>query len=434
MNKIYKDNKGTALLVALLVMGVLISIGLSLSTLIVRELSITKDFLSAGKSYYAAESGIEMALYGLNTELPGWQITEDSDGDGYPDYKEYSVFEDIKGSYALDNRCKSYPCLEGYDASLLGDGGYFRGFYDVLDQNESIQIPLFIADNQAGEEPKQVRGFTVEFYAAFEKNDLNFNLESIPSWDILRWKLYGIKTYGGNEKITESISDFTAFALIKAGEDDETINTNSIKPSWFGSKRCDDINERDTDEIKCVLYHFSGYTTGITEGQIAQSFTGVCPNTTAREYYEYSGSDLESRKLESEDIHYCYSIDEFLKDHQFNYLTLTNLINPSVFKSTVGKIDLASRIYFRIEFDDAGPGGSSAGPDSTNQVVRSIADITAKGSSGDTKQSINVQIKRGSFMPVFNFSLYSTYTKKEHDCEYWQADGECEKKPNENEE
>lgn len=419
MNKIYKDNKGTALLVALLVMGVLISIGLSLSTLIVRELSITKDFLSAGKSYYAAESGIEMALYGLNTELPGWQITEDNDGDGYPDYKEYSVFEDIKGSYALDNRCKSYPCLEGYDASLLEGGGYFRGFYDVLDQNESIQIPLFIADNQAVGGVKQVRGFTVEFYAAFKPDDLNFDDGSIPGWDILRWKLYGIKEYG-IENITESISDFTAFSLLKAlGKDDDAINTNSQKPSWFGSKDCDDIKERDTDEIKCEPYDFSGYITGITEGQIAQSFTGVCPNTTAREYYEYSGSDLESRKLESEGIHHCYSIDEFLKQHNYNYLTLTNLMNPSVFKGNVDK-DFASRIYFRVEFDDDAGSG-----DYTNQVVRSIADITAKGSSGDTKQSINVQIKRGSFMPVFNFSLYSTYTEEEHDCEYWQADGEC---------
>ena len=99
-------------------------------------------------------------------------------------------------------------------------------------------------------------------------------------------------------------------------------------------------------------------------------------------------------------------------------------MNASVFNEGVDR-DLASRIYFRVEFDDENASGITD-VDSTNEVVRSIADITANGFSGDTKQSINVQIKRGSFMPVFNFSLYSTFTESGHNCEYWQADEDCE--------
>ena len=73
MKKLIKDIKGTALLVALLVMGVLVAIGLALSSLVFRELVITKEFLDAGRAYYTAESGVEIALYAIENHLPGWQ-------------------------------------------------------------------------------------------------------------------------------------------------------------------------------------------------------------------------------------------------------------------------------------------------------------------------------------------------------------------------
>ena len=113
----------------------------------------------------------------------------------------------------------------------------------------------------------------------------------------------------------------------------------------------------------------------------------------------------------------CYSIKAFLGAHRLNYLTLTNLINPAVFNDGLDK-DANSRLYYRVElFTENGAG----------QTVREVADLTANGYSGDSKQSINVQIKRGSFMPVFNFSLYSTYKSNKdegdgdgvHDWDYW---------------
>ncbi len=408
MKKLLKDIKGTALLVSLLVMGVLVSIALSLSALIFRELMITKDFLNSGIAYYVAESGTEIALYALEYNLAGWEPINLAD-DGSVEY----LVNELKGSYILDNRCKAYPCFDGYEGT-----NDLSQYYAVLDQNESIHIPLFVVE---GGVEIPVGDFVVEFYATFDPGeDLNFEADDLDGWDILRWKIYGInETYG----ITESISDFTAFSLIEVpGTEEDRISTNSTFPSWFGTKSCSDsggFSNRYTDEIKCGEVSFGGVenlnsTATIGENVVAETYLGLCTNTQAREYYEYEGSSIENRELSI--IKHCPEISEFNTNHKLNYLILTNLINTSVFKDTVDadQEEAFSKIYFRVEVDN---GGDSS---KTNELVRSVADIKASGESEGIKQSINVKIRRGSFMPVFNFSLYSTY--KEDACEGWGED------------
>ena len=100
--KIREDRKGTALLVALLIMGVLISISVALSVLILRELRITRESLDSGKAYYAAEAGVEEALYFLNTELPGW----------HEDGATKDLGADAQFDYTVKNTCNSYPCYD----------------------------------------------------------------------------------------------------------------------------------------------------------------------------------------------------------------------------------------------------------------------------------------------------------------------------------
>jgi hypothetical protein len=84
-------------------------------------------------------------------------------------------------------------------------------------------------------------------------------------------------------------------------------------------------------------------------------------------------------------------------------------MNPSILKKSYSAEERArlSKLYFRVELF-----GDLSDPNSNNQTVREYADIISNGYSGDTKQSISVSVKRGSFMPVFNFSLYSTYEGK----------------------
>jgi len=416
MKKLLKDIKGTALLVSLLVMGVLVSIALSLSALVFRELMITKDFLNSGMAYYVAESGTEIALYALENNLPGWQpIDTNSEGAVL-----YSV-KGVEGSYILDNRCKAYPCFDGYEKT-----GDLTQYYAVLDQNESIQIPLFVVEK--GQE-KPVGDFVVEFYATFHPDKhLNFEANNLDGWDILRWKIYGINE---SYNITESISDFTAFSLIENSKDNDTDQretTNSTIPSWFGTKSCNEFSDEDryTNDIKCVNMAFSGggvasldTYSAIGEGVVAETYLGLCTNTQAREYYKYEGNNIDNRSLSL--IEKCPSIKSFIEDHKLNYLTLTNLMNTSVFNKDiqgggkeivdVKKEEAFRKIYFRVEVD--------------GELVRSVADIKASGESGGMKQSINVKMRRGSFMPVFNFSLYSTYQagSQEEACGTWGGIG-----------
>ncbi len=373
------DLRGSALLVAILVMGVLISISLALSSLVFRELRITKDVIDAGRAYYAAESGIEEALYYLNTELPGWHVDESLGKVG-----EKSLFE-----YDVKNTCNSYPCFDRDEFEVLDVP--LEAFYDVLELNETITIPLFTVEDGKIE---SVENFTVEFFGAFDpRTDLK--LQNVSGWDVLSWKVFGMSKVG-DSYITESIGDFTAFASGNTASGDDVF-ANVATPSWFGTVDCDEMVDRGSGitGIRCPTYVLN----------IANSEDGkICTNTQARDYWGYIDGEVRS-------IYDCYEIGQFLESHQpgpnstgLNYLNLTNFMNPAVFEESVypsrEERVRASRLYFRVETYD-------------KDTVREFADIVSDGYSGDLKQSLSVRIKRGSFMPVFNFSLYSTYKDEE---------------------
>lgn len=388
------NRKGTALLVAMLVMGVLMTISLALSTLIFRETRITKDFIDAGQSYYSAESGIEMALYSLNNKLPGWQPGSAET------YTSYFVDPDLKtvGELRVENRCKAYPCFDEDEFDYKSASA--KEFYDYLDLNETITLPLFVVKNG---EIVNATDFVVEYYVAFDASaDLNnLQLKTLSGWDVLRWKLFGVRNEnaaGGGAGITEAISDFTAVSVSNTHD----FQTNAQRPSWFGSESCELLNDQQKNsrynkDIQCLPFTAS-----------------LCDTRTARETYLYNYSiDGAERELDGKPVP-CYPIGNFLGEHKLNYLTLTNFINPTVLKEPGN--EMFQRLYFRVElFTETGAA----------ETAREYADITANGYSGDSKQSINVKIKKDSFMPVFNFSLYSTYISGKsvngeiHNEEYW---------------
>jgi len=375
MNKFLRDNRGTALLTAMLVMGVFIAISLALSTLIVRELRVTRDMLDAGKAYYAAESGVEEALYHLDKNLPGWHGEFDK-----------SISDEVKFDYSVKNTCNVYPCLDDeYDLS----NAPLKAYYDVLDLNETATIPLFTVDEDGN--VHSVKNFTVEFFAGFDPAQ-DLKIKNTSSWDVLRWKVFGMKNSPEFGYTTDSIDDFTAVAAGHTASGDE-VYAGAESPSWFGSVDCDEQSERVNDNIKCQAY-------AVSEGSAKAGNYRPCTNTEARDYYFYVGGEVDSVKA-------CYPISDFMGSHQegfegatgLNYLSLTNMMNPAVFKDEIAgasEIAAKSRIYFRVEtYGD--------------EVVRQAADITASGVSGRSKQSLNVQMDRDSYMPVFNFSVYSTY-------------------------
>jgi len=403
--------KGTALLVSLLVMGVLISVSIALSSLIMREMGLVRDFVSSGRAYFAAESGVEIALYNLENSLPGWEPTPD-DKEGY---KYYKLSENSVGEFKVKNRCNAYPCFDDeYEHTGIEN---LSVYYDYLDLNESISIPLFTVEEDADGVLQEipVKNFTVEFFALFNPStDLIFSKQSggkIDGWDVLRWKIFGIHK---KLNLTQAVSDYTAISSVlntgvgltsdpDAKYSISDLGNSAKDPSWFGTVSCSESGsgaDRYSNRINCIEYAIPKQNEDetVVKTDRAKKAPSVCANTQARQYYDYG----DDNRVTSETIFGCYPIENFLADHKLNYLNLTNLINPSVFRQdlTVAQKAAFSRLYFRVEFFD-------------DDVVREFADITANGYSGNSKQSINVKIKRDSYMPVFNFSLYSTYKQNQ---------------------
>lgn len=412
--KLHKNRSGTALIVALLVMGVLMAISLALSALVLRESVVTREFLDAGQSFYAAESASEIGLYGVKNNLPGW---EPAGGVSVP----ISVGENAVAELKVSNKCRAYPCFDGgydFDGKASGVVPEAKAFYATLGLNESVTIPLFVMGDEG--KATEITDFNVEFYANFKPDDIKITKDglNVSDWDVLRWKIVGLKEYG-SKTFTESISDFTAVSVATDG-----TFTDPANPSWFGTSSCSDGEKgrRLTDSITCNNY-------------LPPLSVQNCSQTQAREFYLYSGMTEDDRKVDTTYLSSkdkpkspCYNLSDFISGqnpHKLNYLTLTNLINPSVFKKP-RESDKQSSIFYRVELFTAKDGVKTA-----TDTVRDFADITADGYSGRSKQSVNVKIKRDSFMPVFNFSLYSTYMDKDagRGEEYWYGKPVTEKVP-----
>lgn len=367
-----REEKGTALITALLVMGVLTAISLAVSTLIIREISITRLAIDSGKAYYAAESGIEEALL----KLKEGGVDEDA-----VDVEFSGNGGAGSATYTIKNTSKSYPVVEGKS------NGYPAAYYSYLDVNESVTIPLFVGDDTSG----KVTDFVVQYFIDLRKGDFIFN-EKNPSlvthWDVLRWKVYGIKEDSGR---TESINDFTPVSMISDGTGGGETLTSAANPSWFGTMENWEGNKEDDFTMNGEI-EYTGYYDGRpmvvpTDVDGTTVYQGYCPRTSAREHYKYDGNNVI--------VVECFSIKEFLDNHEQNYLVLTNMMNPSVlnFKSKENR-ENNSRLYYRVI--------------SEQDMPREFADITATGEAGDSKIVLNMLRKRDSFMPVFNFALYHT--------------------------
>lgn len=405
-----REERGSALLVALLIMGVLIAVSMALSALILRELYITRGFLDSGRAYYAAESGVEISLYNLENRLPGWE-PEGGVKLFYADEDKNAV-----GEVEVRNRCSSYPCFDPdrYDISSAAHSP--EVFYGVLELNESIDIPLFIVEN--GEEVP-VSDFSVQFFTLFNPAEvLRVEAADEVMKNVLRWKVFGIPEDSEENLRTEAISGYAPLSNITYIMDDveESFRTRATNPSWFGTVDCsshEEAGERLGEMgIDCIPYHYDALDKfdweeiedyeDLTPDQFASLYFGECRFNEAKEFYKYD------REGHVEQIYDCYPINEFLRSHRLNYLSMTNLINPDLFVREVPgaltdeQVERFSKIYFRVELfgDEEGRGG---------ETVREVADITSEGYSGNSRKSVNVKVRRGSFMPVFYFTVYSTY-------------------------
>jgi len=165
-----KNRKGSALLVALVFAGLLTLVTVGVSSLISRETRIVSGLLTQTRAYYAAESGIELALLDVQENKPGFEANTE--------ILEISSDPMVAVKYKVASRTNRIPVLADYQLRLLGTVLDESVSYNSLKLNESIKLPF----------TDDISDFVVEYYypltGFLESTQLN-------QFDILRWKLFG---------------------------------------------------------------------------------------------------------------------------------------------------------------------------------------------------------------------------------------------------
>ena len=171
--------KGSSLITTVLVMGVLMTLTLGLSSLVIREIGQTASIVRAGQAYYNAEAGVETALLELNNSLPGYETSKNAADNSYQFVPGSYVAggKDIDFQYQIRNRGDRYPYFDDNapifvepDHGVPKDALY-KDFpektYDVLPLNQTVTIPLFV-DDCGGGQVRDVKDFMLEYYVDFK--------------------------------------------------------------------------------------------------------------------------------------------------------------------------------------------------------------------------------------------------------------------------
>jgi len=383
----YLKKRGSALLVALLVMGVLMTLSLGISALVFGEIRQTADIVSSGKAYYSAEAGIEQALFVLSQGLPGLEAKSEHDDD------------DLSYSYEINNKGDKIPYFPADEPVFLtADSAVSPAFlysdlpadtYNVLPLNETVTIPLF-TDNGDGTS-NDVTDFLVQYYVDFELDD-EFSSASLQNFDILRWKLFG-NPKDDNGMKTDAISDF-----YPAHESDGPANPICIGSS-IKLKAANDC-------ITPVAQNYDVNEQGQATGKVGENLRASW--SQARTCYLSEAGFV----VAPTDVSKGCDIQIFVKSHKRNYITLTNVVNADIVG--ISNIELRAaraNIYYRV---------IALSGEGQPKLARDAAGIRSDGFArgGMVKQSINSSVGMSSFLPVFNFSLYRTDTTSAKDTPY----------------
>jgi len=397
--------QGSALLVAILVMGVLLTLTLGLSTLVVREIRQTADIVAAGQAYFAAEAAMENALYDLAENLPGYEVVDKI-------YPPPGVEDDyLNYAYTIGNKGDKYPYFPEDEPVFLSPDiavpssvlyeNHPQRTYNVLPLNESVTIPLFTANDDGT--VNDIDDFLVEYYVNFDLADVtkfqplfqNSNGQplKLEDFDIMRWKVFGNPCNNDcshpDTLKTDAISDFYPAVTGVSAERPVCIGTVQAL-SDFGEGCSAPVAEE-------VKYGNNSEVTKLDLNGKGFSF--------ARECFLSEVTDPTVGSQKGEAILRKCTINQFIQTHSRNYVTLTNMVNPDIIGINPETTPQYANIYYRIV--------TSGGED--NSIVREYADIKADGFSreGSVQQSINAKLRMSSFLPVFNFSLYRTDTSSD---------------------
>lgn len=364
MQKTLQNKQGSAVLISLLVMAILVVISIGLSQLVVSEIAVQADEVHRLTAYYSAESGVERGLldiYEHNT--PGYIRPSLVFGDSVvTDEKQAYVSHSLNRSDTTESQYR-YQVI-GQDNSVPCDFTKADGGFAVLDANQSVTIPLYRYTSDS-DEPTKVSDFIVEYYVTIGDDDpLAGPLENqLTKTDVLRWKILGLhegpQRYLFGEE-TDAISDYLP---VKQGFNSQAQPTCFASSVDKGSQICTD------------------------------------PSWTKAKYYKRPVG-INQYHIRDE-----YPISEFLDEHNYNYLMLTNVLGDKVeYSGGVFKVDrndpaynnllINRKIHYRIISRD------------DNRLACGNYLIRSDGQFRQAEQSLDITMDLDTFLPVFDFVLY----------------------------
>lgn len=443
MKKLLKQSgvkKGSALLITILMMGVLMTFTLGISTLVIREIKVTQSIVDANKAYYASEAGVERALLGLTKNLAGYEpkgkfletnaevdpflskydpsysykfdTSNQTDSvpsfsDDSPIFVDKAAFTDSSGETVAD--CvlsnSSNPFAFAYTKDQLYQDCP-RATYRKLGLNETAIIPLYSTD--ASGIATSVNDFLIEYYLNVKDGSAlypPFNGIKLENFDVLRWKIYGQPLAGSDVQRTESIADFYP----------GVTNNSADRPVCIGTDatiRAVKATDGKTEET-CIFPSLSKRPPTKDDLEGSEDLSDVTLWSAARECYQtdagvaVTGGQLIKGTTKG-DFTGCLMRD-FVDNHQQNYLILTNMVNPNIVgianindPSQLARAD----IYYRVLARRDEPDSSVPAP----KLVKDYAEIKSLGfaANNNVVKSLDVRYKAPGFLPVFNFSLYKT--------------------------
>lgn len=432
-----KARRGSALLITLLLLGVLMTLTLGISTLVIREIHVTQSVVDANKAYYAAEAGVERGLGNLSKQKAGFEASggfEAADAEGDAFLKKFDPTYSY--SFSVSNQSDSVPSFPDKQPifadkiAISGAGGEQvvdcqlssnsnptalayskeqlyqdcpRATYRKLGLNETAIIPLFSAVDGG---TVSVNDFLVEYYLNLrDGSDLYppFNGMKLEDFDVLRWKIYGqpLTTDNGVQK-TESIADFYPGVNNNAPDRPVCIGTDASVRAVTGAGVAAET---------CMFPSLSKKPPTKAELAGTENLNDVTLWSAARECYQTdAGSAVTGGALIKGttigDFTGC-SMRDFIDNHKENYLILTNMVNPNV--AGIANINDPAQlaradIYYRVIARKDDPASAVKAP----KLVKDFAEIHSQGfaSGGSVAKTLDVRYKAPGFLPVFNFSLY----------------------------
>lgn len=374
MTPFKKTNKGSAVVIALLLTGTLILIGVSLATVINNETRQIAEIIRNGRAEYLSEAGTEVGLLYTHQSPRGSEprnnnlentfslsTRQNTRNLAFSNQINLNNNQINQFSIEIDTLSNYLPIVEEFTLNEALQNStnpdIRRNLFEALPLNQSVTIPLTDA-----------KQFEIEYYFALDSG------ENRRDWDILLWKLFGTNANGEIENLSEYFPATGSNAQGNKDISNTIIGSSSVAPASFGTLTPE-------QGFNCGTYFpAQSETQGLASDQ-NYAETNTCDQL----------------------------IQTFLDNHTNNFIVLTNGVNTSLFGENEAIFDIAN-IYWRACTPNCSDSLLVSNlEDQENQfLVPQFTKITSKGTHNNNTKFLYTSINPEGFLPVFDFSIYRT--------------------------